>query len=397
MAPSAQPAPQPFVRDRFTWLAYLMLAYFAYLQSGLGPAMPFLRTELGVSYTVGGLLISVFACGMILAGLVGDGLAGHWGRRRVFWGGGAGMAVGTLCLMTSRQVAFTLLGAFIMGACGALLLVMIQATLADRHGPRRTVALTESNIAASICASLAPVLIGTFERTGLGWRAALSAALLGWLALGLWFRKASIPDAHPVAGTTGSRVARLPPGYWAYWTVAALCVSVEWSLIAWGADFMAGAAGLTRIDAVTVMGLFFAAMVAGRIVGSRLTRLLPTRTLLVGALALCLAGFPVLWLARSAPLNVAGLVIVGLGVANLYPMTMSTAVESAALQSNAASARLSLAVGLATLIGPLALGWLADQATIERALGAAGALLVASLLVTLIANRMTTSTALAGT
>lgn len=35
--------PSAFVRDRFTWLAYIMLGYFAYLQAALGPALPFLR------------------------------------------------------------------------------------------------------------------------------------------------------------------------------------------------------------------------------------------------------------------------------------------------------------------------------------------------------------------
>jgi hypothetical protein len=39
----------PFVRDRFTWLAYLMLAYFSYLQAAPGPLMPFLRDELHLS------------------------------------------------------------------------------------------------------------------------------------------------------------------------------------------------------------------------------------------------------------------------------------------------------------------------------------------------------------
>ena len=44
--------PTSFTRDRFTWLAYLALAYFAYVQATLGPLMPFLRDELGMSYTV---------------------------------------------------------------------------------------------------------------------------------------------------------------------------------------------------------------------------------------------------------------------------------------------------------------------------------------------------------
>ena len=90
-------APSPttiFTRDRFTWLAYAMLAYFAYLQSALGPAMPFLRRELNLSYTLGGLHLSAFALGMIGAGLSGAALAARWGRRAIFWGGAGGMGIG---------------------------------------------------------------------------------------------------------------------------------------------------------------------------------------------------------------------------------------------------------------------------------------------------------------
>ena len=47
-----------FVRDRFTWLAYLMLGYYAYLQAANGPLMPFLRADLGINYTTGGLHFS---------------------------------------------------------------------------------------------------------------------------------------------------------------------------------------------------------------------------------------------------------------------------------------------------------------------------------------------------
>jgi predicted MFS family arabinose efflux permease len=397
MAQSPLTHQEPFVRDRFTWLAYLMLAYFSYLEAGLGPSMPFLRAELGASYTVGGLLISVLAGGIILAGLFGDALAGRWGRQRAFWVGGAGMAVGTLCLTAARQISVALSGVLIMGACGGLLLVMIQATLADRHGPRRVIALTESNIAASVCASLAPLLIGSCQRVGLGWRVALWAGLFGWLLLGLWFRDERIPDAHPRAGTARQFEGRLPISYWAYWVVVVLCVAVEWSLISWSADFMSSAAGISRVNAVTFVAFFFLAMVVGRVAGSLLTRRVATRTLLVGALLICLAGFPLFWIARVAPLNVTGLFVAGLGVANLYPMTLSIAVSQAPRQSNVASARLGLAVGLATLVGPFVLGWLADQLTIERAMGAAGILLVVSLLVTLAANRLTTTTSVSGT
>ena len=75
-----------FVRDRFTWLAYLLLASFTLLQAILGPLMPFLRAELHLSYTLGGLHLSAFAAGMVLAGLTGDRLLSAVRRGLVFWG-----------------------------------------------------------------------------------------------------------------------------------------------------------------------------------------------------------------------------------------------------------------------------------------------------------------------
>ena len=58
-----------YTRDRYTWLAYFMLAFYAYVQAAMGPAMPFLQAELDLSYTVLAFHISAFALGMILTGL----------------------------------------------------------------------------------------------------------------------------------------------------------------------------------------------------------------------------------------------------------------------------------------------------------------------------------------
>ena len=201
------PSTNLFVRDRFTWLAYLMLAYYAYAQATLGPLMPFLRAELDLNYTVAGLHISAFALGMILAGLLGDRWAQRRGRRFVFWAGGAGMAAGALILAVSHHVVLTITGALVMGWLGSFLLVMIQATLSDRHGEQRAIALTESNVAASISAALAPVLIGTFQRLGFGWRTALYVAAAAFLLLFVYFQPEPIPDNRPTDPDT-PRISR---------------------------------------------------------------------------------------------------------------------------------------------------------------------------------------------
>lgn len=379
----------PFVRDRFTWLAYLMLAYFAYLQAALGPLMPFLRAELSLSYTVAGLHPSAFALGMILTGLIGDHLAQHWERRFIFWSGGAGMAVGALCLASSSHVILTITGALIMGTLGSLLLVTIQATLSDRHGEQRAIALTESNVAASISASLAPMFVGGFQWVGIGWRGALFLAVVILALIATKFHSEPLPEAPQAVRNRPSPARQvLPVSFWAYWAVICLGVSVEWCLIFWGADFLENSVGLSKVNAATMMSIFFLAMVLGRIVGSRLTRVAPGETLLLIAFGITLIGFPIFWLGPIAPLNIAGLFVAGLGVANLFPLTLSVAVGVAPRQADAASSRISLGIGLAILVAPLSLGWVADQLDIQNAYGLVVLLLVIAALVTFFANRL---------
>jgi MFS family permease len=378
----------PFVRDRFTWLAYLMLGYYAYFQAATGPLMPFLRTELGLSYGLGGLHFSAFALGMITTGLTADRVTGRLGRCQIFWGGAAGMAAGAVLLTLGRHAAVTICGAAIMGLFGSLLLITIQASLSDRHGERRAIAFTESNVVASVCATLAPLCVGGLQQAGIGWRGGLwlMVALAAGLAVAM--HRESLPA--PGVVTTGRRRAagRLPAAYWAYWLVIVLCVAAEWCLAFWSADFLATAAGLPQGVAATAVGLFYLAMIIGRVIGSRLAWILPTGRLLLAALGVAALGFPLFWLARLPALNVAGLFVTGLGVANLYPLALSAATGAAAGQANTASARISLAAGLAILTAPLLLGGVADRVGIQSAYGLVIGLLAAAVAMVVWANRI---------
>jgi fucose permease len=91
-----------------------MLAYYAYLQATLGPLIPFLRDELHINYTVSAFYISAFALGMILAGLTADRAAQRFGRPLLFWGGGAGMAVGAVLLILGHTPFTTVASTFLM-------------------------------------------------------------------------------------------------------------------------------------------------------------------------------------------------------------------------------------------------------------------------------------------
>lgn len=379
--------PIAFFRNRLTWLAYAMLAYIGFSQAILGPLMPFLRSELGLTYTQGGFLPAAIASGLILTGLLGGWLARRLSRRVLFWGGGAGLALSIVALSLSLQFGWVLFAILGMGLCGSLAQVMIQAILSDQHGEQRAIALTEANVAASLSATLTPVILSSLQRAGVDWRAIalITLLLIGLLAAAFW--RETIPDKAPLAAGAVVVPGNLPFAFWLYWLVLFLMVAAEMSLSVWSTDFLVNVARFSRTDAVLAFGAFPAAMLLGRFAGSRLTRRWPARFLLFTALILSLLGFPLFWLARVPALNVLGLFITGLGIANQYPLTMSVAVGLVGEQTNQASARITLAVGAALLSAPLVLGRLADRLDLQSAFGIVPVLLIAALLVSFTAER----------
>lgn len=382
----------PYRRDDATLLMFGLLAFYNGLLNGLGPLMPFLRDEFGLSHTVGSLHFSAFAAGMLLVGAVGDRVIARLGRRRSLWVGAWGMACGAVGLIVGRNAAATIASCFAMSAVGSLLIILVGASLSDRHGGNGAVAIGEANIFASVAAGIAPLLVGFGEGSGIGWRFALAVPIALLTLLTLRFRSAAIPAAHPApAHADGS--APLPRSFWIYWLALTLGVAVEFSLIYFGADFLHEAAGLSKSAAATTMSLFLWGMVAGRIAGSRIVGRIHPARLLPGAIAVTTLGFLVYWLAPWTPVVVAGLFVAGLGVANIYPLTMALGFRAAAGRSDAAGARMTFASGAAILTAPLLLGVLSDAVGISRAYGIVPLLLLALLGAILLAGRWSPSAA----
>lgn len=381
----------PFTRDRLTWLMYFMLASYAFFQAAPGPIMPFLGDELHLSYTVRGFHFSAFASGLVIAGLIGDQIATMLTRQRTFWLGGVVMMAGGLVLVTGRQAILTITAMFLMGLFGSLILVIVQATLADHHGSRRATALTEANVVASMGASVSPLIIGVVP----GWRIAVAVGMIYWAALAIAFRRVKIPRRKIIADTdaeTGNK--RLPGLFWGYWLITVLGVSIEWSIVFWAAEFLENSAGVSKDTAALILGIYFLTIITGRIIGSALTRRIATPVLQSAAFMIVAIGFVPFWTAPSAALSIGGLLFMGFGSANIFPMSLALATGAVGPhQADAASGRMSLAAGLAILIAPQVLGSMADAVGIVQAYVVVAGLLVISLVCVVLVNRASRQTA----
>jgi predicted MFS family arabinose efflux permease len=357
-----------FRRDRLTWIAYGMLGWYAYLQASPGLVVPHLRDELHLSYGAGGLHVAAFAAGSLVAGFASGALERAIGRKTLFWASIAGMTAGAALLIAGRTEALTLVSMLIMGIAGGLLLVTIQALLADHHGPNRTIALTESNVAASVAYV---VLIGSLALASavhVGWRAAIVAILIVAPLAYAAGRREPI-EAPPRSTRPAQDRATLPAAFWLAAGMMFCTTAAEWCITGWGASFVKHAAHTSTDTGVAIMGAYFAGVLIGRTGGSALARRFPAHRLLIAALIVTAAGFAVMWPATSELAAAAGLLTLGLGLGNLFPLGLSVTVGLAPGHAQLASSRAVLVTSLAVLIAPLTVGALADATSITAALG----------------------------
>jgi MFS family permease len=377
----ALPGGEPF-RDAPTLLSYGAIAAYAFWLYAFGPALALLRAELHFSSTLVGVYSALWSAGAVVTGLGFARLARRLPRATLLWSSAAVTTAGAGLFAAARTVPLTMLGAALLGVAGTTLLTCAQAVMSDRHGERRDRALTEANVGAAGCAVLAPLLLGLFQDTPAGWRVALAPPALLLAGLYLRYRRQPLPAATPPRPGAG----RLPLACWLLAGMTAAGIAVEFCPVYFGAELLTST-GLRAAQAATAMSGFYLGILVGRVGGAWLTRRAGrTVPVLWASLAVTAAGFVLFWLASLPAPAIAGLFVCGLGLANLYPLSLSLTLAAAPGHGDAANARTQLLGGVIVIVAPYLLGSLADHVGLRAAftvepvlIGASALLLLAGL------------------
>jgi MFS family permease len=355
-----------FTRDAPTRLSYGMLAAYTFWLYAFGPALALLQAELHFSYTVIGVYSALWSGGAALAGVVFARLARRYGRTALLWAAAGGASAGAMLFALTHAVAPGLVAAGLLGFAGTTLLMVTQSVLADRHGAWRDRALSEANVGAAACAVLAPLMLGALARTAAGWRIALALPLIALGALYLTYRRDALPT-NPARPSSGRGRASLPLACWLLALLVAIGIAVEFCLIYFGAEHL-DAIGLSTGDAATAVSAFYVGILAGRIAGARLTRVAGRTTgLLWASLALTAVGFVPFWLGAQPLVAIGGLFVCGVGIANLYPLSVALALAVAPDRTDAANALTQVLGGVLVIVAPYVLGSLADRLGLRSA------------------------------
>lgn len=364
-------------------LSYGALGAYAFWLYAFGPALALLRAELHFSYAVVGVYSAAWAAGAAVVGLCFAWACRAAGRRSVLWGSALAAIAGAALFTVTHSVALTLAGAAILGLAGTMVQTDTQSVLSDRHGRRRDQALLEANIGAGACAVVAPVCLGFLQATPATWRLGMALPAVALVVLYLVYRRQRLPEP-PAGPAAGRRPARLSVACWLLAWLVAIGIGIEFCIVYFGAELLTAATGLSTAAGATAMALFYAGILAGRVGAGVLARQ-PGRSarLLWASLAVTAAGFGVFWLSRHPVIALCGLLVTGLGVASLFPVSLSLTLAAAPRHTDAANARTQLLGGLVVITAPFLLGGLADRFGLPAAFGVVPFLIALSALLLL--------------
>jgi MFS family permease len=375
------PSPRPQLRD--TWTAYGYLSLWAYLLYALGNATPYLQADLHLTQFEAGLHGSALAVGVLASGLGADAVGRAVGSRRLL-----DLAVAFLCsavvlLVVAPTLAVSLGAALLLGIGGGTVGMHVNIELSRSAEAESRKLLARGNAWSMVTAMLAPLAIGTAATLAGAWRVALLIPVVALAALTLL-----------TAQGDGSRVevraprSSLPRDYWIVWLLLVLAVAIEFSTVFWGSTIVAHRTGVSNAEATLLASLFVAGMLAGRTaIGGGVGARARTRLLLAGGLGLVLLGAGLVAVSTVPLLSGLGLLLTGLGTAGLWPIGLALAMRHAGNAALTASARATLAAGLAVLLAPSALGLAADAVGVVAAWPIVLAIATAGLLVLALAPR----------
>jgi MFS family permease len=149
----------------------------------------------------------------------------------------------------------------------------------------------------------------------------------------------------------------------------------EGAVTDWGALHLRETLAAAPAVAAAGYSCFSLAMACGRLAGGVLLRRLGQTRLLAGGALVAATGMALALVTTSAELALAGFVLVGLGLANLFPV----AIARAGAHSGARGVGLASTVGYTGLLGgPPAIGFLAQHAGLPTALATVPVLAVAA-------------------
>jgi FHS family glucose/mannose:H+ symporter-like MFS transporter len=305
--------------------AWAGIFVFGIVMAILGAILPSLFERIGFGAGAAGNLFLTMNFAMLVTTLFFGPLVDRFGFKTLLAVSAFLVALAFFLLSRASGYGLILAAAVVLGLGGGGLNGGANALTSDLHeGEDRGAALNILGIFFGFGALSIPFLIGALrERLG------VPAILLIATALGLVpfvvFAVLRFPRAKQAQGfplKEAAAIARQP----LLWLTAFILFfesGNEFTAGGWISSYLGTTFGVPAATAALVLAGYWAAVMAGRLVSSRLVRRLGNERLVLGSAILALLAAALMAFAPSGTAAAAGAVLLGLGFAAIYPTTLA--------------------------------------------------------------------------
>jgi fucose permease len=341
----------------------------AFFVAGFGiaswaPLVPFAKQRLAVDDAALGLLLLCLGVGSVSAMLVTGVLCARFGSKPVITASGLGLAL-ILPLLAVASTATTLALALLAfgAALGSLdVAVNIHAIEVERAEgqPLMSGFHAQFSIGGFAGAGLMTILLATGADVLTGALVCASLAGLAMLLAAPRLLKSAPAEAGPLIGLPHGFVVLLA-------TLACIMFLVEGAMLDWSALLLTSTKHMAEAQAGIGYMLFSIAMTVGRLGGDAVVSRAGDRATLIWGSGVAIAGFIILLIVPLALLSLAGFLFIGLGASNLVPILFRKAGAQSRMPVELAVAAVTMAGYAGVLLGPAAIGFVAEFTGLQTA------------------------------
>ncbi|MFD0573591.1 MFS transporter [Kitasatospora gansuensis] len=376
---SPQPPGRPSAAPVWTTARIALTAFFAvdgFLFAAWVVRIPDVRAQVHASHSALGLALLCLSAGAVATMPLIGRLCVRFGSRPVTVASLAALSLAVLLPAHTGSVLTLGAALLLFGAAYGGANVSMNSAAVDLVVELRRPVMPSFHAGYSLGGLLGAAVGGLLAGTlSTAWALALSGALgllVTVIAGTALLRTAAVTPAAVTAATPrGTAAPSRQPARNARLLVillglVALCDAYgEGALADWATLHLTDDVHASTGLAATGYAAFAFAMTAGRLGGTWLSvRAGQTRVMLFGGLTAA-TGMLVAALAPAVPLVLAGFVLVGLGLANIFPLAIAAAGVAGGPRGVATASTLGYA---GMLVGPPAIGFLADATTLPLAL-----------------------------
>jgi MFS family permease len=328
----------------------------------LGPSLPSMVADLGITYAQAGFFFTLLSLGSLVGTSLGAVGSDYLPRKVIYGICVIALAAGLSMLGFARGYAIIALVIFLFSMMGSPIGAIGQSIMLDMFPGKRERHLSFMTLFGALGGLLAPVLVSINFGASLSWRWIFIETSV--IAFVVFFVLLAI--RIPPASQGGARVSFLTiarhRGVIGTAVLIFVSVASDLGFSYWLAQYFKSELHASLGLSSTIVGVYLVGIIAGRLLIPLLLRRVAPRANLVGGLGIALAAILAFILVPWIPAKIALCALYGFGIGPVFPLLVARGTREFPSQAGAVTGILYACMSLGgmafpLLVGALAQGW----------------------------------------